>query len=174
MNITKIRSSFVMSFAQITIELQEQLRANLPQIRLLLKRNPAMAYTKITEIGALVGQKHKIQLLVNFPQREKINEFELYGKRDLSIIVDRQKKNFPIERKIIKEKAKEILGAVQVDDAYMYEGKEGARVSFENGRIDILPHSLHIWCYFDDRVISYCNWLLDNVYQLSSLVSSKE
>jgi hypothetical protein len=167
-----------MSFSAITSELQQQLKSNLPQIRLLLKKNPAIAYTRITEIGASVGKKYKIQLLVNFPQREKINEFELYGKRDLSIIVDRQKKNFPIQRSIIKDTAKQILGDVQVDDAYMYEGKEGARISFENGRIDILPHSLHIWCFFDEKVIRYCNWLLENVYQLgkepSSFVSSKE
>lgn len=167
-----------MSFSEITAELQRQLKSNLPQIRLLLKKNPAMGYTRITEIGSSVGQKYKIQLLVNFPQREKINEFDLYGKRDLSIIVDRQKKNFPIQRSIIKDVAKKMLGDVQVDDAYMYEGKEGVRISFENGRIDILPHSLHIWCVFDDKVTSYCNWLLSEVYLLgkepSSLTSSKE
>lgn len=155
-----------MSFGTITLDLQKELTSNLPQIRLLLKRNPAMAYTKITDIGLQVGKKHNVQLLVNFPQRDKINEFDMYGKRDLSIIVDRQKRNFPIERSIIKNKAREILGDVQVDDAYMYEGKEGARVMFENGRIDILPHSLHIWCYFDDKVTEYCNWLLSDVYQL--------
>lgn len=163
-----------MSFAAITSQLQGELRSNLPQIRLLLKRNPAMAYTKITEIGFGVGKKYNVQLLVNFPHQNKINEFDLYGKRDLSIIVDMQKKNFPIQRSIIKEKAKEIFGDIQVDDAYMYEGKEGVRVLFENGRIDILPHSLHIWCLFDDKVTSYCNWLLSDVYQLgnSSLIRS--
>ncbi|MGI0004057.1 MAG: hypothetical protein ACREAX_02040 [Candidatus Nitrosotenuis sp.] len=163
-----------MSFAAITTHLQQELKSSLPQIQLLLKRNPAMAYTKITEIGFGVGKKHNIQLLVNFPQQNKINEFDLYGKRDLSIIVDMQRKNFPIERKIIKEKAKEIFGNVQIDDAYMYEGKEGARVTFEGGRIDILPHSLHIWCFFDEKVTSYCDWLLENVYQLgrTSLTSS--
>ena len=163
-----------MSFAAITSQLQQDLKSNLPQIRLMLKRNPAMAYTKITEVGFAVGKKHNIQLLVNFPQQNKINEFEFYGRRDLSIIVDRQKKNFPIERRIIKEKAKEVFGIVQVDDAYMYEGKEGVRVTFENGRIDILPHSLHIWCLFDEKVTGYCDWLLENVYQVgrSSLTSS--
>lgn len=158
----------VVSFSDITTKLQAELKSNLPQIRFLLKKNPAMAYTKITEIGFDVGKKYNIQLLVNFPQQNKINEFDFYGKRDLSIIVDRQKKNFPIPRSTIKEKAKEVLGNVQVDDAYMYEGKEGVRVTFENGRIDILPHSLHIWCVFDERVTNYCDWLLSNVYQLNS------
>jgi hypothetical protein len=157
-----------MSFAAITSDLQQELKSNLPQIRLLLKRNPAMAYTKITEIGFDVGKKHNVKLLVNFPQQNKINEFEFYGKRDLSIIADMEKKNFPIERRIVKEKAGEIFGNAQIDDAYMYEGKEGVRVTFEGGRIDILPHSLHIWCLFDDKVTSYCDWLLENVYQLGS------
>lgn len=153
-----------MIFSAITTELQAQLKSNLPQIMILLQKNPAMAYTRITEIGIGVGKKYNIQLLVNFPQENKINEFDFYGRRDLSIIVDRQKKKFPIQRQIIKEKAKEIFGDVRIDDAYMYEGKEGVRVTSDNGRIDILPHSLHIWCVFDEKVTSFCNWLLSNVY----------
>ncbi|MCA2004027.1 MAG: hypothetical protein LDL06_04605, partial [Candidatus Nitrosotenuis sp.] len=100
------------------------------------------------------------------PHREKINEFEMYGKRDLSIIIDRQRRNFPIERSVIKSKAREIFGSVQADDAYMYEGKEGVRIMFDGGRIDILPHSLHVWCYFEQKVTEYCDWLLSEVYQL--------
>ena len=69
-------------------------------------------------------------------------------------------------RSIIKEKAKEIFGDVKVEDAYMYEGKEGVKVFFEKGRIDILPHSLHIWCKFTEKVTEYCDWLLENVYEL--------
>ena len=163
-----------MSFSAITTHLQAQLKSNLPQIMMLLRNNPAMAYTKITEIGLDVGKKYKIQLLVNFPHENKINEFDLYGKRDLSIIVDMQKKNFPIPRQTIKDTAAKIFGSAQIDDAYMYEGKEGVRVTFDGGRIDILPHSLHIWCIFDDKVNEFCNWLLENVYDrtYSSATSS--
>ncbi len=63
-----------MIFSEITSELQKQLKSNLPQIRLLLKKNPAMAYTRITEIGFGVGRKYKIQLIVNFPQIGKIED----------------------------------------------------------------------------------------------------
>ena len=164
-----------MIFSEITGELQKQLKSNLPQIMLLLKKNPAMAYTRITEIGFGVGRKYKIQLIVNFPQLGKIEDFDSYGTQDLSMIIDRQKKNFPIQRSTIKEKAKEIFGDIQIDDAYMYEGKEGVKVYPHGGRIDILPHSIHIWCKFDEKVTLYCNWLLVNVYQMGqdpSLVSS--
>ena len=157
-----------MSFSAITQELQDHLKSNLPQIRFILKKSPAMAYTKITELGAAVGGKYNIKLLVNFPERGKINDFDSYGKQDLSIIIDQKKKNFPIERSVIKSKAKEIFGDIKVQDAYMYEGKEGVKVFFDNGRIDILPHSLHVWCKFSEKVTDFCDWLFVNVYQLKS------
>ena len=155
-----------MSFSSIVKELQDQLRSNLPQIRFLLKKNPAIAYTKITEIGFAVGKKHNIKLIVNFPQEGKIENFEMYGKQDLSIIIDQTKTNFPISRETIKEKAKELFKDSKTEDAYMYEGKEGVKVFFEKGRIDILPHSLHIWCEFTENVTGFCDWLFVNVYKL--------
>ncbi|NDB33034.1 MAG: hypothetical protein EB150_00335 [Nitrososphaeria archaeon] len=153
-----------MSFSTMTSQLQAQLKSNLPQILMMLKNNPAMAYTKITEIGHAVGDKYNVRLLVNFPHDGKINEYEFYGKRDLSIIVDRLKTNFPIPRQTIREKAQELFPNAEIEDAYMYEGKEGLRIKFEGGRIDILPHSLHIWCVFDDTITQFCDWLLTNVY----------
>ena len=159
---------FIVSFAIITQDLQKELRSNMPQIRVLLKQNPAIAYTRITEIGFLVGRKYKIKLIVNFPHEGKIEDFDSYGTQDLSLIIDQSKTNFPIERNIIKSKAKEIFGDVKIEDAYMYEGKEGAKIFFENGRIDILPHSLHIWCKFTEKVNQYCDWLLKNVYEMKT------
>lgn len=153
-----------MSFSAIVSDLQKELKTNLPQIMMLLKTNPAIAYTKIIEIGKAVGRKYNVQLLVNFPQQNKINEFEYYGRRDLSIIVDKLKTNFPIERSIIKQRAAQTFEGAQINDAYMYEGKEGVRVLFGESRIDILPHSLHTWCVIDDKVAGFCDWLLSNVY----------
>jgi hypothetical protein len=155
-----------MSFGTITKDLQKELKSNLPQIRFLIKKSEGIAYKKTTEIGFEVGEKYNIKLIVNFPHRGKITDFDSYGTQDLSIIVDQSKTNFPIKRSIIKEKAKEIFGDVKIEDAYMYEGKEGVKVFFEKGRIDILPHSLHIWCKFTEKVTEYCDWLLEKVYEL--------
>lgn len=157
-----------MSFKTITTNLQKELKSNMPQIRILLKKSEAIAYKRITDLGFEVGEKYNIKLIVNFPHRGKIDDFDAYGTQDLSIIVDKSKTNFPIERSIIKSKAKELFGDVKVEDAYMYEGKEGVKVFFDKGRIDILPHSLHIWCKFSEKVTEYCDWLLVNVYQLKN------
>ena len=127
-----------------------------------------MGYTKIVEIGKKVGKKYNINLVVNFPKAGRIDEYEMYGKRDLSLIINYEKKRFPIDRNIIKEKAKEVLEDIQIEDAYMYEDKEGVRVFTKDWKIDILPHSVHIWTEFDENVTKFCNWLLENVYEMSS------
>ena len=152
------------SFSDIVKALQAELRRNLAQIRYLVSTNPATAYSAIVDIGRKVGSRYGIQLIVNFPHEGKIDEYDMYGKRDLSLIIDRNRRNFPISRQVVKDKAHEMFGDIKVEDAYMYEGKEGARVWTPNGKIDILPHSLHIWTPFDERVTEYCDWLMKNVY----------
>ncbi len=158
-------------FKTITEDLQKTLKSNLPQIRFLLKKNPGMAYKEIGEIGKKVGKKYNIELLVNFPHEGKIDDFEMYGKQDLSLIINMEKKRFPMDRGIIKEKALEILGDIKTEDAYMYEDKEGVRIIFNDNiqdKIDILPHSLHIWYEFTQPVTEFCEWLLENVYLLKN------
>ena len=157
-----------MIFSDIVLDLQQQLKCDLAQIRFLLKKSPAMGYSKIVEIGKDVGKKYNIKLIVNFPKEGRIEEYEMYGKRDLSLIVDYEKKRFPIDRNIIKEKAKEILEDIKIEDAYMYEDKEGVRVFTKDWKIDILPHSVHIWTEFDEKVTKFCDWLLENVYEMKS------
>jgi len=156
----------MMIFSELTSDLQAQLKRDLAQIRFLLKKNQGMAYARIVEIGKEVGKKYNIKLVVNFPKEGRIDEFEMYGRRDLSLIIDHDRKRFPIDRELIKQKAKEMLGDIQTEDAYMYEGKEGVRVFTDNWKIDILPHSIHIWTEFDENVTAFCDWLMDNVYQM--------
>lgn len=160
-----------MIFDVIIEEIQKELKSNMAQIRFLLTKSPAIAFTTINEIATKIGQKYKMSLLLNFPQRGKIDDYESYGTQDISMIIDMTRKAFPIKRDIIKLKAKEIFGDIKVEDAYMYEGKEGVRVLLGAGRIDILPHSLHIWCKFDSKVTEFCDWLLINCYQLNPGVS---
>ena len=155
-----------MIFSELTSDLQAQLKRDLAQIRFLLKKNQGMGYTRIVEIGKEVGKKYNIKLVVNFPKEGRIDEFDMYGRRDLSLIIDYERKRFPIDRELIKQKAKEMLGDIQTEDAYMYEGKEGVRVFTDNWKIDILPHSLHIWTEFNESVTAFCDWLMENVYQM--------
>jgi len=156
----------MMIFTELTSDLQVQLKRDMAQIRFLLKKNQGMAYARIVEIGKEVGKKYNIKLVVNFPKEGRIDEFDMYGRRDLSLIIDYERKRFPIDRELIKQKAKEMLGDIQTEDAYMYEDKEGVRVFTDNWKIDILPHSVHIWTEFNENVTAFCDWLMENVYQM--------
>ena len=169
MNIIGKGGQTSMIFTELIIDLQGQLKKDLAQIRFLLKKNPGMGYARIVEIGKEVGKKYNIKLIMNFPKEGRINEFEMYGKRDLSLIVDHERKRFPIDRESIKQKAKEVLGDVETQDAYMYENKEGVRIYTTKWKIDILPHSVHIWTEFDEKVTAFCDWLMENAYQMKKI-----
>ncbi len=159
----------MMIFSELTSDLQVQLKRDMAQIRFLLKKNQGTAYARIVEIGKEVGKKYNIKLIVNFPKEGRIDEFDMYGKRDLSLIIDYDRKRFPIDRELIKQKAKDTLGDIQTEDAYMYEDKEGVRVFTKDWKIDILPHSLHIWTEFNENVTAFCDWLMENVYQMKKM-----
>jgi hypothetical protein len=82
------------------------------------------------------------------------------------MIFQRDSKAFPTPRESIKSKALEILGNALIQDAYMYVGREGARVIYEMNRLYILPACLHLWGKVNDEIIKFCDWLLDNCYEI--------
>lgn len=151
-------------FAEMAEDLRRALAADTAQVRLLLARSPASAYARIVEIGEGVGRRHGVRLVVNFPGKEKIRDHSMYGRRDLSVIVDRGRTRFPVPRSEVKAEAERRIPGARAEDAYMYEGKEGVKVFHAGGRIDVLPHSLHIWCELTPEVSAYCAWLMGRVY----------
>ena len=155
-----------MSFSQISSILQKDLKSSNPQIRFLLKKSPALAFTTINDIAINIGKKYNIKLSLNFPERGKIEDYESYGTENIGFVFQRDSKAFPISRELIKSKASEILGRAQIQDAYMYEGKEGVRVIDEGYRLDILPASLHIWGKINDKIKNFGDWLLENCYEV--------
>ena len=133
----------------------------------LIKKNPTLAYYKLNELSNFVGARYKIKLEIHFPNSNKIYDVDQYGKENISIIIDKFKKTFPIQREIIKQKAMDIFKHAKVMDAFMYEGKEGLKIIFndkDKSRIEILPGSFHLWIKIEKDVEEFCNWLLINVY----------
>jgi len=154
------------SFSQISKKLQEELKSNNPQIRFLLKKSPGLAFTTINEIATSIGRKYNIKISLNFPERGKIEDYEAYGTENIGFVFQRDNKFFSISRDVIKSEILEILKNVQIQDAYMYEGKEGVRAIGSNYRLDILPASLHIWGKINDEIRNFCNWLFENCYEV--------
>jgi hypothetical protein len=152
-----------MMFSQILQDLKINFNTNRNFFEKYTKRNPNLIYSKINEIAQFVGSRYGIDLKLHFPNPAKIYVFDSYGTENIGIVVDRLKKNFSISRELIKSKAIETIPNATASDAYMYEGKEGVRILFKNGRIELLPGSVHIWCTVDKDSENYANWLLTNV-----------
>lgn len=151
-------------FSTLHDDLIRNLKLNENSIKSILNRSPSLAYAKINEITHFVGSRYFIDVRLQFPQHEKIFETESYGTENLGLIVNKFRKTFPIPREQVKSQASDILDTVRVQDAYMYEGKEGVRVITKNGRLEILPGSVHLWCKVDNKVKAYVDWLMDMVY----------
>lgn len=158
-----------MSFTSILAELKVQLERNKDVIVEMCKNNPNKAFKQINQLAYSASSKHGIVLQLHFPDPKKIADTNSYGSENISIVVDPKRKQFPIPRASIKEKAKEFLGGVETTDAYMYEEKEGVKIFLQKGRIDILPGSVHMWCQIDDNVRQFVDWLMVHCYDIKSV-----
>lgn len=150
-------------FSKIMDDLKSNFDTNRIFFEKFLKKNPGIVYSKINEIAQFIGSRYGIELKIHFPDPAKIYVFDSYGKENIGIVVDRFKKNFSLPREIIKSKAIETIQDATASDAYMYEGKEGVRISFKQGRIELLPGSIHIWSIIDDEIENYVNWIFNSV-----------
>jgi hypothetical protein len=152
-----------MMFSKIIEDLKMNFNTNRNFFVKYSKSNPNMIYSKINDIAQFVGSRYGIDLKLHFPDPSKIYVLDSYGSENIGIVVDRFKKNFSISRELIKSKAIETIPGASVSDAYMYEGKEGVRILFNKGRLELLPGSIHIWSQIDKDVENYVNWILTNV-----------
>src|SRR5688572_4867892 len=124
-----------MMFSKILEDLKMNFKTNRNFFMKYSNSNPNMIYSKINEIAQFVGARYGLDLKLHFPDPSKIYVLDSYGSENIGIVVDRFKKNFSISRELVKSKAIETIPGASVSDAYMYEGKEGVRISFEKGQI---------------------------------------
>jgi hypothetical protein len=153
-----------MSFSNLYSELLFNIKYHKEEIQELLKKKPKDAYNLLNQLSEFTGSRHQVVLNLHFPNSKKIYDVESYGTENLGMVVDKFRKTFPIPREIIKQKAIEILGEVTPQDAYMYEGKEGLKILTPQGRIELLPGSIHLWCKIDENLKEFCDWLMQEVF----------
>jgi len=69
-----------MIFSELILDLQDQLKKDLAQIRFLLKKNPATGYARIVEVGKEVGKKYNIKLIIIFQKQEELKSLRCMEK----------------------------------------------------------------------------------------------
>jgi hypothetical protein len=157
-------------FTKLVEDLNNNIISNKEIFSKTVIKNPSLAYYKLNELSKFVGSRYNLLLEIHFPDKKKIYDVNDYGTENISIIIDKFRKSFPLPRSQIKEEANRQFGTdIVAADAYMYEGKEGVRIKFTNNfdkesRIEILPGSFHLWTKIDDKIKQFCNWLMLNVY----------
>lgn len=157
--------AMTLTFSALIEDLKSNIDYNRKALENSLKVNPAIAYQKVNEITQFVGSRYRLKLQIHFPDQRRLFVIDSYGTENLGIVFDKHRKQFPIQRETIKKKALEIFAASKAEDAYMYEGKEGVRITIAAGRLEILPGSIHLWCNVEtDDVKEYVDWLFENVY----------
>jgi hypothetical protein len=153
------------AFSTIIDDFRFNVESNREALAAALKRSPNMAYQKVNELALFVGSRYNVNLQLHFPAPGRISDIGSYGTENVGIVVDKFRKTFPVPREGVKQKAIELIGSdAKPQDAYMYEGKEGVKVVMPEGRIEVLPGSVHFWCTIDEKVRAYADWLAENVY----------
>jgi hypothetical protein len=156
-------------FTSLMTDLSNNINSNIEFFKTtLVKKNPTLAYYKLNELSNFVGSRYNLKLEIHFPNSNKVYDIDNYGKENISIIIDKFRKRFTIQRERIKQEAENLFKKNStVIDAYMYEGKEGIKIIFNDknkSRIELLPGSFHLWIKIEKDVEKFCNWLLANVY----------
>jgi hypothetical protein len=154
-------------FTSLIADLANNIDSNMEFFKSMSIKKPTLAYYKLNELSNFVGTRYNLKLEIHFPTSNKIYETGDYGKENMSIVIDKFRKVFPLSREQIKQEALNQFKNARVIDGYMYEGKEGVKIVFDDkmkSRIEILPGSLHLWIRIDEHVEKFCNWLMLNVY----------
>ncbi|MDQ6723288.1 MAG: hypothetical protein M3Z01_03370 [Thermoproteota archaeon] len=154
-------------FSSLITDLTNNIYSNMEFFKNTLTKKPTLVYYKLNELANFVGSRYNLKLEIHFPDSSKIYSLDEYGKENISIVIDKFRKAFPIPREQIKQEAINSFKNATVIDAYMYEGKEGIKIIFNDkirSRIEILPGSFHLWVKIDKDIEKFCNWLLLYVY----------
>jgi|SRR5919197_1530626 hypothetical protein len=152
-------------FSALIDELKSNIYNNRNTLKVILRKSPNSVYQQLNKLALFTGSRYNLTLQLHFPDSKKISDIDSYGTENIGIVVDKFRKKFPVPREDIKQKAVELIGNnIKTLDAYMYEGKEGVKILLQNGRIEILPGSIHLWCQLDESIRNYGDWLMQNVY----------
>lgn len=148
----------------IVRDLWKALEERQAEYETLLAQRKLQAFEVINRIASEVGERHGIFLQVNFPPGRSLTNIKDQGRRDLSLLVYRDRKSFQGIAEEELKKAFQPLNPLSFDSAGF--GYEGFKVRLASGRIDCLPGGVHLWCDITPDVLQFLDWLFEHAYQM--------
>ena len=122
------------------------------------------AFETINWIASEVGDRWGVLIQINFPPGQERPEAARIGRRNLTILVDKNRKKFDTLTEEDARQAIQPLGPKSFDPARF--GHEGFRATLLTGRIDCLPSGVHLWCDITPEVLQFLDWIFVNGYGL--------
>ncbi len=122
------------------------------------------AFETINWIASEVGDRWGVLIQINFPPGQERPEAARIGRRNLSILVDKNRKKFDTLTEEDARQAIQPLGPKSLDPARF--GHEGFRATLLTGRIDCLASGVHLWCDITPEVLRFLDWIFVNGYGL--------
>jgi hypothetical protein len=130
----------------------------------LWKDRTLRAVEAINWIAGEVGERWGVLIQLNFPPGQERPEADRIGHRNVSILVDKNRKKFGTITDKEAMQALQPLKPVSFDPARF--GHEGFRANLATGRIDCLPSGVHLWCDITPEVLEFLDWIFENGYGL--------
>ena len=81
--------------------------------RTTVMKKPTLVYCRLNELSNFVGSRYNLNLEIHFPNSNKIYNINEYGKENISIIIDKFRKVFPIPRELSKQEATNLFFRMQ-------------------------------------------------------------
>jgi len=122
------------------------------------------AFETINWIASEVGDRWGVLIQINFPPGQERPEAARIGHRNMSILVDKNRKKFEKVDENDVKLAIQPLNPRSFDAARF--GHEGFRANLPAGRIDCLPSGVHLWCDITPEVLGFLDWIFENGYGL--------
>ena len=145
---------------EIFESLEKEIKKNKDRFKELKTTNKFLLYNELNRIAYDIGKKNDFILQINFLSSKELDDIDKFGKRNLNIIIDRNKRKFSnLTIENLEEQVTKIIDKSEIKEAFRYEGREGYKIILKHGRIDILPGSILLWCDITDKIIELVDWI---------------
>ena len=122
------------------------------------------AFETINWIASEVGGRWGVLIQINFPPGQERPDVTRIGHRNLSILVNKNRKKFESVTQDEVKQAAQQMNPLSFDPARF--GHEGFRARIASGQIDCLPSGVHLWCNITSEVLDFLDWIFENGYGL--------
>ena len=122
------------------------------------------AFETINWIASEVGGRWGVLIQINFPPGQERPDVTRIGHRNLSILVNKNRKKFESVTQDEVKQAAQQMNPLSFDPARF--GHEGFRARIASGQIDCLPSGVHLWCNITPEVLDFLDWIFENGYGL--------